>query len=227
MMLIQSCSSFPRLQHEPLNPDRALGRLTSEFVRNSDRQVLQTALRKALVDRPNIKHCIDTVPVPVTEVLVRVCVALDYRFLLWSRKNLAERLTSLFIAQQTELWGTEGRNKLVEAVKSGKKELLPFDLEAVRQQAQRDRQSWNEIASLLRQLNADHVESTYEHIYGEQNQKTKRTISLLQSLGLNVSADDKRIQDFAAQAPVGSSTLMHSVPNITQVQTMLQSLDGG
>lgn len=225
MLLLQSCSPFPRLQHEPLNADRVLGNITKQFLADADQANLRKGLKVALSARPNIKHCVETVPLPVTEALIHVCKDLDYQFLLWRRDNLEDRVISLFLAQQTSLWGSNGRGKLAESVKNGSRKLASFDLKALEHQVNHDRFVWNSTRLILKELSVDAVVSSYEYLYDPPEQQGNRAKNLLHELGFDVAADAQEIRTFVAAKPERPTSLTEAVPNIHEARRLLQSME--
>ncbi len=224
MMLLQSCSRYPNLEHEPLNIDRSLGHITKAFVDSADNAQLEEALGNALSERPNLKHCVETVPIPVTNALVRVCARLNYRFLLWRRESMVNRIISLFIAKQTSIWGNQGRQALADEIASGSKQLIPFDLAEMEEQARKDHHAWEQMKSTLQDFGVNGVEFSYEYLY-EEAHKRQRAAELLQKLGFDVSSAGEKISLFAENRPERPPSLTEAVPNIEQAREFLRSLE--
>ncbi|MEX0346883.1 MAG: hypothetical protein AB3N20_18315 [Rhizobiaceae bacterium] len=224
MMLLQSCSSFPSLEHEPLNIDRSLGHITKAFVENTDNARLDEALGNALSERPNLKHCVETVPAPVTTALIRNCTRLNYRFLLWRRESMVNRIISLFVAKQTTIWGNQGRQAFADEIAKGNKILFPFDLAEMEEQARKDHHAWQLMVSSLDDLGVSGVEFSYEYLY-EEPYKRKRAAELLEKLGFDLSSAGENIRVFAENRPERPSSLTEAVPNVKEAREFLRSLE--
>jgi len=104
-------SAFPSLEHEALNEDRERGFITEQWRESGCVDTLKRQLHDEFSKSVNIKHCVETVPEPVTQALAEVSCELGYAHLFLIRSNAQDRLLSLQFAEAFNIWGAEGLRK--------------------------------------------------------------------------------------------------------------------
>lgn len=226
MLLISRLSKFPLIEDEPLNTDRVLGYITKQYAKDASEEQANRSIRAAISQTPDIKHCIDTVPMGITSALIRACRDLDYSFVTLRREDEADRLISLFTAYQTQLWTNDGRWAIAEAIRNGERTLEPFNLEEVGKQAEKDRIEWAQLMRLLEQENVSFLETTYEYIYSNSDERKSRTLGLMRQLGMMIDEKNEALCDFAEARPSRPPIISNSVPNIEAVRKLLRRLGG-
>jgi hypothetical protein len=86
--------------HEPLNTDQIWGDLTREHSQ-AEVNTIVAALAERLTEKPIIKHCVETVPVRVTEGLVKATVLAGYCHVILIRRNEQARIMSWLLMSAT------------------------------------------------------------------------------------------------------------------------------
>jgi hypothetical protein len=98
-------STYPGIQHEPFNKERALGHVTKKWSESRDRVTLEKAVDEVCASGAGIKHCVETVPWAVTETLAEAATRHGYRHLFLYRRRSVDRLLSLHFARESGFWG--------------------------------------------------------------------------------------------------------------------------
>lgn len=224
MSFLARVSSFPGLQHEPFNPDRVWGRLTRDFRRSGDVAALERGLAERLEPRPNIKHCFEFLPHPVTRALIEACAARDYAVFLLTRRDEARRLRSLFLAEATGVWGPDEAEGVYPRVLSGEMTLPPVDLRAVRGRAAQDAAALGMVLRFLRHRRIPHDWLLFEEIYADDGETRTRARAIAASFGVTVAADDARLDAFVGQSGQDSAAVFDRLPNAGAVTALLEDI---
>lgn len=224
MGFLQKVSAFPGVQHEPLNRDRAWGRLTEAFRESGDVAALERGLADRLEARPNIKHCFEIVPAAVTRALIEACAARGHAVLLLTRRDEASRLRSLFLAQATGAWGPQQAAGIYPRVLAGEVALAPVKLEAVRRRAAQDAAALGLVLRLLRHRRIAHDWLLFEEIYARDGRTAERARAVAAGLGIAVAPDDARLAAFASPSGQGSAEILHRLPNAAALQALTEEL---
>jgi hypothetical protein len=221
---LSAISSFPTLQHEPFNPDRALGAITTRFRKTKDTAELRKEIQAALATRPNIKHCIEIIPSEITRILIETCQSLEYRFIVLTRREEARRLTSLFLAKATGAWGSKMAADIYPDILSGKRTPEAVDLSEIGKRVRRDSAALGTTLTLLRNRNITYDWLVFEELYKGHDPIEGQAIRIADSLGITVATEDTRLKAFAHHKGQSSTTIESYVPNITRVKTLLAEL---
>ena len=224
MSFLARVSSFPPLQHEPLNADRVWGPLTKAFRKTGDAAALEAALAQRLERRPNIKHCFEFLPYRITLALIEACAARDYAIFLLTRRDEASRLRSLVVAQATGAWGTQQAAEIYPRILAGEKSLAAVDLEAVRKRAAADAAALGMVLRFLRHRRIAHDWLLFEEIYARDGGIEARACEIATRIGLAVAADDPRLEAFAERAGQGSADILPFLPNADALGALVEEL---
>jgi hypothetical protein len=224
MSFLAQVSSFPTLQHEPLNQDRVWGAITASFRESGDVAAVKRGLAERLEQRPNIKHCFEIIPYPVTLALIEACAARDYAVFLLTRRDEASRLRSLFLAQATGVWGASQAGGVYPRVLSGELKLLPIDLKTVRARAALDAAALGMVLRFLRHRRIDREWLLFEEIYADDGEIRTRAREIAGKVGVTVAAGDARLDAFAGQSGQGSAAIFDCLPNAAAVSALLEEV---
>lgn len=224
---MQDVSSFPRLQHEPLNPDRVWGDITQAYDRDANEGGLEAALSARLETLPNIKHCFEVVAPNVTRALLEACAARDYAIFLLTRSDEASRLQSLFLAQATGAWGPQDAARIYPRILSGELQLDPIDLQAVRRRYSRDAAMLGLILRMLRHRRIAYHWLLFEEIYARDGKIGERVCDIARRIGVHVADDDPRLVSFAKNSGQGSAGILKHLPNTDAFEGLLDEFRVG
>lgn len=222
--LLQAISPFPKVQHEPLNPGRAWGTISRAFSESGDLEAVQTALAAKLARRPNIKHCIETVPPHVTRLLIEACAERDYAVFLLTRRNEASRIRSLFLAQATGAWGARQAAEIYPRILSSEIRLAPVRLKSVEQRLAKDAAALGQVLRFLRHRRIDHDWLLFEEIYADDGAMGPRIRAIAARTGIDLATDDPRLQDLAVGAGQRSGDILPFLPNSRDLDRLLDTL---
>lgn len=214
-------SPFPGVQHEPFNPDRIWGATTRAFRKSGDAGALEAAVAEHLEQRPNIKHCIEVVPMALTRALIEAAQARDYRLFVLTRRDEARRIASLELARATGAWGTRQAGEIYPEIIAGRRQPRPIDAEAARRRMGRDAAALGRVLALLRHRAIDWRWLVFEELYRGEDPVETQARRLAAELGVEVAPDDKRLEAFARRGGQGSETIAAHVPGFAALEAML------
>lgn len=226
MSLMGQLSSFPALQHEPLNKRRIWGEITRDFLANRDVGAMMAGLSKGLEPRPNIKHCFEMVPAEITHALIKLCEERGYRIFTLLRRDDVSRLRSLFLAMATGAWGDMQAAEIYPKILSGEHLLEPVDLKQVRHSYGHDQQRLKQMRALIARDGICVEDLVFEDLYARDGAIGVRVCQVLRSLGIDLTADDPRITAFASATGQGSAKVFDFLPNATEFSALLDELRG-
>ena len=221
---LSSVSSFTSAQHEPFNRDRQFGDVTTSFLDRGNTESMEAAIRKYLETHPNIKHCYEIIPKPITEKLVSICQEQNYAVLHLTRHNEVERLRSLFLAEATGAWGREQADQLYSRLKQGETRLEPINLKRVAARFQTDRTMRSWVCAYLVANNVDWSELKFEDIYKDKTQTFLRVQEILKPLGLNVDEHHPAFIKFSKYNGQDSERAFDTLPNADEFNHFIKTL---
>lgn len=221
---LSAASSFPTIEHEPFNVARTLGAITKAFRETDDTEAMTRAIRAALAHRPNIKHCIEIIPLELTRALIDICNDLGYRFIVMTRRDEARRLASLFLAVATGAWGPDAAEKIYPQIISGDLTPEPIDLKKLQHRVSTDFHSVGRTLSLLRNRNIDYPWLLFEELYFGDTPIEQQARTLATGLGIDIAADDPRLLAFAERDGQKSASIAAYVENYDEAVARLNKL---
>ena len=221
---LSQISDFPKIEHEPFNPDRKLGRITRAFRDTGDLAAMQAEVAAALADRPNIKHCVEIIPQEITRALIDACLERDYRFIVLTRRDEARRIGSLLLAMATGAWGPEEAATIYAEIRAGARTPDPIDLQAAINRARRDGYAVGRTLSLLRHRRIDFAWYLFEELYLGETPISEQARGIAADLGVTVAPDDRRLQAFARRDGQKSDSIAEHVPGYAAAMTRLRGL---
>ncbi len=221
---LASVSSFPSIEHEPFNKARTLGHITQDFRQTGDAEVMRASIVDALAKRPNIKHCVEILPLELTRTLIDVCMEKGYRFIVLTRRDEARRLASLFLAQSTGAWGPVDAARIYPEIIKGDMVPKPIDLSKIEGRVRTDYYSMGRTLSLLRNRRIEHPWYLFEELYFGDIPIEKQALAIAADLGVTISEVDPRLQAFARRDGQKSSEIAQYVPNFDEAMRRLRQL---
>ena len=221
---LSSISSFPRIEHEPFNPERIFGGITRDFQNNPDIERMTAEVGAALADGPNIKHCVEVVPLEITRAIIDICNALGYQFIVLTRHDESRRISSLLLAQATGAWGPKEAKEIYPKIISGEVQPASIPLDTVRGRVTQDYFSIGRTLSLLRNRRIDPAWYLFEELYFGEEQITSQARVIAASLGIHIAEDDPRLQAFAQNESQKSASIGPYIPNFEKAEELLRRL---
>ena len=151
--------------HEPLNADQIWGDLTRAHAQ-AEVKTIVAALAARLIEKPIIKHCVETVPIRMTEGLVKATVLAAYCHVVLIRRDEQARITSWLLMSAT---GAASRADLAalssEEVAAGLDRLTKGHLVKAAAVSAIGCERLNRVKSLLEEQGAPHRVLAYEDIF--------------------------------------------------------------
>lgn len=187
--LLTSMSSHKTIMHEPFNQERMFGQVTLEFQETRDFSTLDASVANALMDTPNLKHCIDTIPFEITSAVIEEANRRGYHIIVLTRRNEVHRLASLFLAKATGSWSTQDAAEICPQIISGEIMLQPINLKLVKRLIKGDIKRTNLLHSMLndRQIGYQHI--YYEDLYADESAMEMTVRNIAQRLNIDQLAN--------------------------------------
>lgn len=225
MSFLGKVSAFSSIQHEPFNKKRIWNHLKTAYVDRYDSDDFSEALNGVLRKRPNIKHCIELVPLELTTALIRACAERGYRVFVLSRRNEAARLRSLFLAQATGVWGKDKAEKIYPEIIAGKVALPPVNLKMVKKRARRDGEVITAVRDVLDAQKIAYTELVFEDIYAKDGGLADRARGIAARLGIEVASDSPALDRLASSANNASAEIFCLLPNADEFEAVLKMIE--
>lgn len=217
-------SAFPTIEHEPFNPERKLGAVTRAYQQHADAAQLRADVDLALQHTPNIKHCIEVLPIAITRALIDVAQARDYHVIVLTRRDEARRIASLLLAQATGAWGAQAAADIYPRIIAGEQAAQPIDLSGLAHRVHVDYAALGQTLTLLRNRDMAWTWQVFEDIYQSARPVTDALVHIARGAGMAVTADDPRLHGFARTKGQNSAMIGAHVPNYAQALARLETL---
>ncbi len=221
---LSQISTFPSIEHEPFNVDRSLGGITRAFQADEDVPAMEAAIAEALEERPNIKHCVEIIPLELTRTLIDAALERGYHFMVLTRRDEARRLASLFLAQSTGAWGPTAAAKIYPKVISGELSPTPIELKHIQNRVRTDFYSIGRSLSLLRNRQINYDWLLFEELYFGDTSIEQQAVDIAARLGIDVAPDDDRLANFSSGGGQKSGDIASYVPNYDEAVAQLKKL---
>jgi hypothetical protein len=219
-------SSFPTVQHEPFNPERAWGAITQDWLKVQDKTRARAQIDAVLQRRPNVKHCVEVVPIGITRILIDLCQSLGYAQFVLHRRSEADRLMSLYMAMSTGAWGGKDTEEIYRSLRSGAREALPVSPETVVRRAGADAAAMGETLMQLRSKGIDFGWLVFEEIYADATSRLDTAVEIARRMARSVDRMDPNLKTFLESPGQGSTAAMGLVPGAEAMRRRLDELFG-
>ena len=217
-------SAFRTIEHEPFNPERKLGAITEGFAAHGDTTRLRAEIDTALRDTPNIKHCIEVLPIPVTQALIDAGQARGYHMILLTRRNEAKRIGSLLLAGATGAWGATDAARIYPKIISGAQKPHTIDLARLPHRVHADFAALGQTLTLLRNRGIAWDWQVFEEIYLSERSPAEQVVAIARRAGIVAQPDDTRLKVFSKSKGQNSTEIAAYVPNFAEALTRLETL---
>lgn len=215
-------STFPTIEHEPFNKFRLLGNVTQAFRDTGDISGLEASIGTALEKRPNIKHCIEVVPIEITRALIDAALERDYHFIVLARRNEARRLSSLLLAQATDVWDREKASEIYPRIVSGEIKPTPIDLDSVQGMVRQNALAMGRTLTMLRNRGINFDWLLFEELYEAADPVEKQALDLARRMNIEVAPDDPVLSEVFAP---GGQKSVNIAPYVENYQAAVKRLD--
>lgn len=217
-------SAFGTAEHEAFNRDRAWGEVTRAFLETADETALRAAVSERLAARPNLKHCVEVVPLAVTRALIDAAAGRGYVVFLLTRRDEAARQLSLGVARATGAWGPKGAAEIYPEIVAGRRQAMAVDLARAGKQVRADARALGGTLSLLRHRGVAYDWLLFEELYGDGAASRRRAARLAAAIGTEMSAGDPRLSPFARSGGQDTDRVLDHVPGARELHRMLTRL---
>lgn len=217
-------SQFPNIEHEPFNRDRIFGHITREFLETNDVAAMQDAVKEAVTDTPNIKHCVEIIPLELTRALIDTCQAKGYGFIVLTRRDEARRMLSLLLAISTGAWGPKMAADIYPKIIAGTRQAKPIDLQMVRSRVRQDYFTIGRTLSLLRHRQIDYQWLVFEELYLSDTRIETQARAIAAKLGIRIAENDPRLMTFSEQGGQKSGRIAQHIEGYDAAVALLEEL---
>lgn len=181
-------------QHEPFNRPRVYGHVTKAWEENRDRRALDAAIAEICARLENVKHCVEMVPIKVTESLIDASIAADYRFLFLYREDPVGRILSAEYARRTKVWGPRHVHKVAEDAVAFETPLdVPLLIDREAKCIGRLNEAWKQLVA----GGAKPVALSYEEMYGPDEARAWAGLSRVLA-GLDLARGEAKDREILA-----------------------------
>lgn len=219
-------SAFPSVEHEPFNKERIWGPITAEVQKGLGGAALRARLAEVLAQRPNIKHCVEVVPMAISRTLIDLCNDLGYQQFVLHRRHEKDRLVSLYLAMATGAWGPSAAADIYPKLRSGEVKPAPIDLAKVPERIRIDAGCLGEVLMRLRARQIDFDWQIFEELYADPAATRAAALSIAARLGVAVADTDPRLAVFSSASGQRSSEVFDLVPQAAELKTLLERVLG-
>ena len=196
MSFMAQVSDFGMAPHEPFNNERVWGHITRAFKETKDVAAMEAAVREALAQTPNIKHCFEIIPQEITRFLIEETVRLGYRVFLLTRRDEPGRMASLFTAMATGAWGPDQAEDVYPKVLSGAITPDPVDPKQMRRRMLQDARHLGQVLAMLRHRQVAYDWLVFEELYRGDTPVEDQARAIARQLGAEIAEDDPRLRLF-------------------------------
>ena len=227
--LLTDISEFNNVQHEPFNTDRQFGRFIQDFRNAKEHQEIASELDAVLVDTPLIKHCYEIFGKEFNKLILESTVKQDYKHIFLKREDEISRIVSLFLAQQTSVWGPEQKKKKYDDIISGKSELVSFNIENMVKHYKWCQNITRKIQTELIENGKGFKSISFEDFYvGDRDDRLKNLYDLFDYLEFNSDVSQvykNLIEEKIFNSSQNSQDVLEYVPNYKEAISVLSRLD--
>ena len=179
-----------KFEHEPFNKQRVFGHVTREWMEAAPGPgrdaALSAAIDEVLKSGVNIKHCVEMMPIEISEVLAEASAQARYGHLILYRRAIVDRLMSLYFARQTGIWGPGSAQKADQ--ETLEKPLPPIPVDELIDHEKKCLQNLNTVVAQLKRFGATYFVLAFEDIYDTENPEAAHAVlaASLDSLGIQL-----------------------------------------
>ncbi len=218
-------SPFRMAQHEPFNFPRVHGAVSRTFRDTGDADALRAAIREIVPRDENMKHCVEMVPWPVSQVLIEEALAAGYRFLFLIRRDRTGRLLSMEYAHRTKVWGPSHVDKVAQDAEAFR---TPLDIPAMIAHETRCVRRLNRAWALLESRGAAPARIAFEDIYGPDADLAAARIGMVLAalgLGRGAEADAAMLADLRGQGDQNTRDRYARFKGVAKLRTAVAAMD--
>lgn len=217
-------SAYPTAEHELFNRKRSMGAVTTGFLATKDSAALERAMADALRLTPNIKHCVEVVPLEVTRALIDAAAERGYHMMVLTRRDEARRLISLFLALATDVWGPDAAAERYPRIIEGSLVPPPIKIEKIRERARMDQRRIDGTRATLRKRGIAHDELTFEDLYMGDIPLAEQARALARKLGAEIAPDHPELAALASGGGQRTDSIAAYVKNYDEAVAIIREV---
>ena len=226
MSFLETVSSFPSVEHEPLNSDRVWGTICSNYLASKNIDRLRRDLELATQQKPNIKHCFDVIEEDITNCLISLCANLGYEIFVLTRRDESSRLKSLVVALMTEAWWLESSAKIYQSILADDGAMPIPDPLLIRSLAITGNQRLMATYQYLTDSHINYSSLCYENIFFPNKSLSRDICSLLLKAGISCTSSDleEAMHYFSPERRQGTAEFLKKTTISVELALLISSL---
>jgi len=226
--LLTDISEFQGVQHEPFNSDRKLGHFITMFRQGEEKDIISNKLDELFQSTPLIKHCYELFGKEFNELIVDATSKQEYKHLFLKREDEISRIISLFLAQQTSVWGPEQKKQRYDDIISGSFKLKPFDIDKMVEHTKWCHNITRFIKDKLTENQKEFKVISFEEFYvGDRETRLSNLYNLFDYLEFDVDVREKykdKIEEKLFKSSQNSKSILEYVPNYKEALLALENV---
>ena len=226
--LLMDISEYKGVQHEPFNPDRIFGSIIKDFRAGVSGNKLKESLKEVFSSKPLIKHCYELFGKEFNQLIIDVTCEKEYKHIFLKREDEVSRIVSLFLAQQTSVWGPEQRKEKYQNIISGKETMQPFNIDKMIEHYKWCNVITNHIQEKLEKYGQAYKIISFEEFYvGEKEARLKNLYELFDYLEFELVVREQykeKIEEKIFYSSQNSKSILEYVPNYKEAIEKLTNL---
>lgn len=223
--LLTDISEYRGMEHEPFNLDRRLGKFIQDFRNGQEHQKILDELDELFSDTPLIKHCYELFGMDFNKLLIESTIKQDYKHIFLKREDEISRVVSLFLAQQTSVWGPEQKKQKYDDIISGKSKLVPFNIEKMLEHYKWCQNITNKIQTALVKNGKEFKTISFEDFYvGDRDDRLENLYELFDYLEFESDVPQvyhDQIEEKIFKSSQNSQDILAYVPNYKEAIEVL------
>ncbi len=226
--LLTDISEYNGIQHEPFNQDRVLGGFIKKFRAGVPIDEIEEGIRKVFLDKPLIKHCYELFGKEFNKLIVDTACEQEYKHIFLRREDEVSRIVSLFLAQQTSVWGPEQKREKYQNIISGKEALQPFNIEKMVEHYKWCNTITHYIQNILEENAQEYKVISFENFYtGTREARLKNLYELFDYLEFEHVVREQykdKIEEKIFHSSQNSKSILEYVPNYQEAIKKLHTI---
>lgn len=227
--LLAVLSEHSGVQHEPFNPERVFGAVTTGWFEHKDEDRLRADLKRVLAKRPLIKHCFELLPDPFNRLLLEVSAELGYVQIVLDREAEVDRILSLELARLTGAWGKKEAWNVFQGLQNGTTQVAPFDVAGAVGHLKVCQIYRTKIKALMEDRGITPFVVYFEQVYSDPQKGRQKVADLLAFLGINPAEHgnyNALLTEALMQKGQKSGRILDFVPNLEVTRLQLEAALG-
>ncbi len=214
------------VKHEPFNYDRDFSDVSKAFMVGENSHSANL-LHNLLDSGVSFKHCLELHSIEFNDMLIEAFDSRpNYNHIILMRNSEIQRMLSLYLAKQTNVWGKwKVKKGGYDQIISGKVSLAPFPINEMLNHSKKCKKYRNWIQNQFNMRNLSYIWTSYEDLYnGKIETRIENLNKIFEFVRATLTLENKRVYNCLFSSKQGSEKLFKYVPNIEEAKKSLLKL---